>query len=80
MIKKKYVIHYENFQLYSRLGLKLKKNHHVLEFSQSQRLKQYVEFNTRKKIKAEKNSDKDGKALSKLMNGTTMENLRNKSM
>ena len=45
-------------------------------------LKQYVEFNIQKRIEAEKNDDKDGKALYKLMNnavyGKTMENLRNK--
>ena len=35
---------------------------------QSQWLKQYVEFNTHKKIKAEKNGDKDGEELYKLMN------------
>ena len=37
--KEKYVIHYENLKLYLRLGLKLKKRHCVLEFSQSQYLK-----------------------------------------
>ena len=45
-------------------------------------LKQYVELNIQKRIEAEKNDDKDGKALYKLMNnavyGKTMENLRNK--
>ena len=80
--KEKYVIHYENLQLYLRLGVKLKKLHHVLEFNQSQWLKQCVEFNTQKRIEAEKNGDKDGKALYKLMNnavyGKTMENLRNR--
>ena len=30
--KEKYVLHHENLQLYLRLGLKLKKLHHVLEF------------------------------------------------
>ena len=49
-----YVIHYKNFQLYLRLELKLKKLHRVLEFSQSQWLKQYVEFKTQKRIEPEK--------------------------
>ena len=61
--------------------LKLKKIHHVLEFNQSQWLK-HVEFNTKERIEAERNGDKDGKALYKLMNnavyGETMEHLRNR--
>ena len=43
------VLHYENLQLYLRLGLKLKKIYGVLEFNQSQWLKQYAELNTKKK-------------------------------
>ena len=54
----------------------------MLELNQFQWLKQYVEFNTQKRIEAEKNGDKDGKELYKLMNiaayGKTMENLRNR--
>ena len=56
--EERYVIHYENLKLYLRLGLKLKKIHHVLEFSQSQWLKSYIEFNKQKRIEAEKNNDK----------------------
>ena len=52
--KEKYTIHYENLQLYLRLGLKLKKIHRVLEFNQSQWLKPYVNFNTQKKNRWEK--------------------------
>ena len=46
--KEKYVIHYENLKMYLRFGLKLKDILRVLEFNQSQWLKQYVEFNTQK--------------------------------
>ena len=80
--KEKYVIHYENLKLYLRLVLKLKKIHCVLELNQSQWLKPYIEFNTQKRIEAEKNEDKDEKGLYKLMNNAayrkTMENLRNR--
>ena len=79
--KEKFMLHYENLQLYWRLGLKLKKIHRILEFNQSLWLKPYIEFNTQKRIEAEKNNDKDGKALYRLMDnaiyGKTMENLRN---
>ena len=68
--KEEYVLHYDNLQLYLRLGLKLKKIHCVLEFNQSQQLKPCIEFNTQKRIEAEKNSGKDGKAFYKLMNNT----------
>ena len=71
------MLHYENSQLYLRLGLKLKKMHCVLEFNQSQWLEPYIEFSTQNRIEAEKSGDKDGKALYKLMNnaiyGKTME-------
>ena len=69
VFEKKDVLHYENLQLHLNLGLKLKKTHHVLEFSQSQWLKPYVKFNKKKeRIEAEKNGYKDEKTLCKLTN------------
>ena len=81
--EEKYLIHYEKLKLYMRLKLKLKKIiYHVLEFNQSQWLKQYVQFNIQKRIVAAKNGNKDGKALCKLMNitacGKTIQSLRNR--
>ena len=57
------MFYYENWTFHLRIGLELKKIHFVLEFNQSQWLKQYIEFNTQKGIEAGKNGDKDGKAL-----------------
>ena len=47
--KEKYVLHYENLQLYLTLGLKLKEIHCALEFNQSQWLKPYIKLKTHKK-------------------------------
>ena len=57
----------KTWKLYFRLGLKIKKIHRVLEFSQSNWVKPYVEFNTQKRIEVEKNGDKDRKVSYKLM-------------
>ena len=59
------MLHYENLQLYVRLGLKLNTMHRVLELNQLQWLKRNVEFNTQKRIEAKNYDDKDGKALYK---------------
>ena len=76
------MIHYEKLQLYLRLGLKLKKNTSRIRIQAISMAKIYLEFNTQKRIEAEKNSDKDAKGLYKLMNnaayGKTMETLRNR--
>ena len=75
-VRKKYVLHCRNLQLYLRLGMKLKQVYRVLEFDQSPCLEEYISFNTQKRMQAKNSFEKD---FFKLMNnsvyGKTMENL-----
>ena len=64
--EEKYVIHYENLQLYLRLVLKLKKIDRVLEFSQSQWLKEYIKLNTQKRMEAKNKKKTKKKTLTKM--------------
>ena len=75
--KKNYVLHYRNLKLYLNLGLKLRKIHRALEFSQSNWLAEYIHFNTQKRAKAKNAFERDFfKLANNSVFGKTMENKR----
>ena len=57
--KTNYVVHYRKLQLYLSLGMKLTKIHKVLKFKQSGWMKNYIDFNTEKRMIAANDSEKD---------------------
>ena len=75
--KKKYVVHIKSLQQTLNNGLKLKRVHRIIEFSQKAWLKSYIDMHTELRKLAKGDFEKD---LFKLMNnavfGKAMENIR----
>ena len=75
--KVKYVVRYRNLQYYLSFGMKLVKFHRILKFKQSNWLKKYVEFNTKKTQESlHEFNNIFFKLLINCLYGKSMENIR----
>ena len=75
--KTKYVVYYRNLQLYLSLGMKLTKIHRALQFKQSDWMKKYIDFNSKKIMCCTNDFEKDFfKLMINSVYGKTRKNLR----
>ena len=71
------MFHNKNLQLYLSSGMKLTKIHRALQFKESNWMKKYIDFNTKKRMSATNDFKKDVfKLIINSVYGKTMENLR----
>ena len=59
MNKNNCVIHCKNLQQCLELGMKLKKIHRILKFNQSDWIRPYIDFNTKKRMISNNEADKN---------------------
>ena len=72
--KKKYILHFWNFQLYTSLGLRVTKIHMGLKFIQAPFMKSYIEYNSEKRAQATNLFDMNQcKLMNNSLFGKTME-------
>ena len=79
--KERYVLYYKNLILYLKLGLKLTKVHKIISFKENYIMKDYIEFNSRKRAESKNDFDINFyKFLSNSLFGKTMERPENKTI
>lgn len=79
--KRNYTVYYKNLILYLKLGLQLKKVHKIISFTETCIMKDYIDFNSRKRASATNAFDINFfKFLSNSLFGKTMERPDNRSI
>ena len=75
--KEHYVVHFAMLQYYLEMGLKIKKIHRVVRFTQKRFLEPYVTFNSERRAQARNSFEKDFyKLKNNSLFGKTMEDVR----
>lgn len=76
--RKNYVLHFKNLKLYLNLGMKLKKIHRVLKFTQKRFIQPFIELCTNARQDSSTDFEKDQfKKVANSTYGKTIQNVRN---